>query len=307
MSFRRLALALLGACACLWLAAPAAQAEFGLEDFAVTFTDKEGDPLTQAGAHPFQMEVAFSFIAEETPSGGKVAEEQVKDILVDQVEGFVGNPTATPRCSAADFLTRSPESGLPVPSCPGSAAVGTIGVELASTLGAAFAYGAVYNLNPPPGSAAKLGFWLLGVPVTIEVGVKPSFPFNVTGGPTNISQALEVVASKLVLWGTPADPAHDSLRGLCLNPNTGESSGEECPAGVSEVPFLTLPRACAGPLETAYRVDSWQNPGAFVTGSADHGGDERLRQAGLRPRSAPHPDHRRGGVGQRPGDRDRRR
>jgi hypothetical protein len=37
---------------------------------------------------------------------------------------------------------------------------------------------------------------------------------------------------------------------------------------VPEVPFLTLPRACQGPLLSSWKADSWQHPGAYVFGSA---------------------------------------
>ncbi len=53
----------------------------------------------------------------------------------------------------------------------------------------------------------------------------------------------------------PADPAHDPLRGRCVDINGGSKG--ECPAGIAEVPFLTMPRACDGPLATTYDAVSW--------------------------------------------------
>jgi hypothetical protein len=265
---------LLTICLCILGAgvmAPAASAAFGLSEFDVTFTGPEGEPVTQAGSHPYQMLTSLHFNSTPTEEGGELLDEAAKDLLVSQIEGFVGNPTAVPRCSTADFLNGVEvavpgEGGVLVANCPPASAVGVASVELANKLDSGSFYGAIYNLEPPPGSPARLGFWVTGVPVTLELGVKEAFPYNIVGGPTNISQVLEVVGSTFTLWGNPADPSHDPQRGICLNPNKGTSL-DECPANVSEVPFLTLPRACKGPLETTYEADSWQNEGVFVKGS----------------------------------------
>jgi len=64
---------------------------------------------------------------------------------------------------------------------------------------------------------------------------------------------LEVVSSELVIWGNPADPAHDSERGVCRETFATDS----CPANIPVTPLLTLPRACTGPLATVFRADPW--------------------------------------------------
>lgn len=79
----------------------------------------------------------------------------------------------------------------------------------------------------------------------------------------NMPQLLPVTGGVLNLWGVPAAAGHDTLRGTCLG-SEGQSLGE-CPAGVSRRPFLTLPVNCEEPLATTFRMDSWQNPGQFVS------------------------------------------
>ncbi len=264
---RRLALG--AAIAALALLAPATSAgAFGLSEFDVSFTGPAGETVTQAGSHPFAMNISLHF--ESTPFGeGEVVDEAAKDIILSQVAGFVGNPTAAPRCSTAAFLTAVEVKGHPeepkVPDCPNAAAVGTVSATVANKGGVTPLFGALYNLEPPPGVAAKLGFWGSGVPITFELGVEDSPPYKIIGGATNVSQVLEVVGSDITLWGTPADPRHDPLRGFCFSPEEGISLGE-CEADVPEVPFLTLPRACTGPLKTTYKIDSWQTPGVFKEG-----------------------------------------
>jgi hypothetical protein len=246
--------------------APGARAQLSVSEFGVTFTDSEGQPVLQAGSHPYAMTTKIHFNSIPTGEGGEVLEEAAKDILLVQPDGFIGNPTAVPRCSTAEFLTESRNrGGEVVPDCPDAAAVGMVEVKLAAVSTSGSFFGAAYNLAPPPGVAAKLGFWIKNFPITIELGVAESPPYNIIGGPTNISQTVEVVGSTFTLWGTPADDSHDSLRGDCLDTDSGESLGN-CEAGISPVPFLTLPRSCGTPLKTHYKVDSWQKPGVFDEG-----------------------------------------
>jgi hypothetical protein len=243
---RRALLALWVCAAAAAILAPVARADFGIADFGVTFNGPEGEVVTQAGSHPFAMTTSIEFASQ---AGGSV-EEAAKDLIATLPAGFVGNPTAVPPCQIADFLTGRT-------GCPDSSAVGVIAVELAASSGSGTDRAPAYNLQPPPGTAAKLGFWVLGVvPVTIELGVSPTPPYNVIGGPTNISQGAEVLRADLTLWGVPALSAHDGDRGKCFG------TPKECPANISKTPFITLPRSCHGPLVTEYAADSWQHPGA---------------------------------------------
>jgi hypothetical protein len=262
-------------CLAALVAASPAVAAFGLERFEVSYTDAAGMPVTQAGAHPFAMTTFLRFHANESPGGGLTLEEAAKDIELTQTEGFVGDPTAIPRCKAVDFLTRttipSASGGeTNVSSCPDHAAVGTVTTVLANQEGGSGEISAaVYDVEPPPGKPAKLGFWIAGVPVTVELGISEEFPYEINGGPTNISQVVEIGAAEFVLWGNPADSRHDALRGKCIDV-TGLSQGTcpfEPPASSTsfvQKPFLTLPRACSTPPTTLATSDSWEHPGLFT-------------------------------------------
>lgn len=254
----------------LLMAAPAAQADFGVSKFSVQFTGPKGEAVTQAGSHPYAMTTQIAFESKEE-GGTQVLEGAVKDVLLTQAKGFIGNPTAVPRCSDADFLTPAPPELDPAggPLCSNASALGIATVELPKNPEGTTTYGgAIYNLVPPPGKAAKLGFWIAGFPVTVELGVAETPPFNIVGGPTNITQVTEVASSDFTLWGNPADPSHNPLRGHCVAAD-GQSRGE-CEAGASPVAFLTMPRSCEGQLTTAYAVDSWEDPGIRApNGEAD--------------------------------------
>ena len=259
----------------LALAAPAsAGADFGLQEFDVTYTNADGTPATQAGSHPFAMSTEITVNSTTDPDLGLIPDEAVKDLIIAQIPGLVGRPAATPRCSTLDFLTQvtpifdgKKAKGKYV-DCPDSSAVGTTLLSLEGPVPTFPAQ--VYNLDPPPGVAAKLGFWATTVPVTVDLTVNPEPPHNVIASVTNVSQTVAFFASDFTIWGDPSDPVHDPLRGHCLvseiaDPASLTSQGN-CPSGGPKEPFLTLPRACEGPLATGWRADSWQNPEQWAEG-----------------------------------------
>lgn len=242
---------------------------FGLSSFDVRFLNADGSITAQAGSHPYSMVTTFEAITEE-PSPGKIfPTEAAKDLEIFQVPGFIGDQTAVPKCSTLDFLSLN---GL-LPKCPNSTAVGMIKVSLSNLGGSGFFIVPFYNLEPSPGSAAKLGFIVQEVPVTIDVKTSEAFPNNILASSRNISQVLEFLGGEVTIWGVPAASAHDNQRGTCFN-------GGSCPAGVPPRPFLTLPRSCTGPLATNWEIDSWQHPGAWIKGSVlTH--DEEAKPQGM--------------------------
>jgi len=267
----------------LALAAPAA-AEFGMKEFDLQFTKKDGSLATQAGSHPYEMTTDFLlnytgefFIEEEEGEvfvfGEGNPDGEGKNLRIDQPVGLIGDPTAVPTCTSADFFDLG--EGEPQPSCPAASAVGVMAANVLSPF--AFYSSAVYSLEPPPGVAARIGFVVLSVPVIADIGLNDEQPYNVVVSVVNEPLPLKIFGSTVTLWGTPTDPVHDPLRGDCLA--TGLEAGGsaflepaytsvgECPTNSEERPFLTLPSTCEEPLSTHWRMDSWQEPGKWVEGS----------------------------------------
>ena len=236
---------LLGAVAVVLLGASPATAAFGLKDLDANFLDASGTPSLSAGTHPFSYTTTLALNVNEATEG---PEGEVKDLVIDAPVGLAGTPTPVPRCSGADFLVQE--------GCSDSTVLGYAEVEIADRLELA----PVYNLAPPPGAAASFGFVVLGVPVTVQATVNPAPPYNLRATSHNVlSQVIPFYSAKVVLWGVPADPAHDGERGSCLD------SSALCPAGIAPKPFLTLPTRCSAALATTFSADSWQAPGAFFT------------------------------------------
>jgi hypothetical protein len=248
-------------------------ASFGFSNLDLTFTNADGTPQTQAGSHPFAVTNTLNFNTLFDPSRGyEVPDELAKDIKVELPPGLVGNPADIPHCSNADFLKILPGGAN---NCPDSTAVGTIQLKLGNP-GPTYITPPVYNLPTPPGVAQKFGFIVFIVPITIEFTVNPEPPYNVIAWVNKTNETLPFYSSKLEVWGNPGDPRHDPYRGHCDSigtgfqpvPGVGNSQGETCPTNTPEVPFLTVPRACSGPLTTTYEANSWQTPGVFAKGSS---------------------------------------
>jgi len=243
-----------------------ALAAFGFEDLDVTFTDENAAITTQAGSHPFAMTTTFKVNTFVNGEGKEVPEGETKDLTLSQIEGLAGNPTATPRCPAANFIELS-ESG---PRCPTATAVGIAAIRGDFAPISAADEGAlhlpVYNLEPPPGVAAQLGFNVLGEPVTVQLTVSDEYPHNIVASIESIPQVLFFYSSEVTIWGNPADEAHDPLRGKCVGeaaiPTEEPVSKGLCPVDVPDEPFLTLPRACLGPLQTTLQATSWEGEDA---------------------------------------------
>ena len=249
-SLRTLAGALLFALALAALtSSAAAAAQFGLTDLGVTSSAADGSPEVQAGSHPFAVNTHIAVETEEISPGVFAPVEEAKDVRISFPPGFVGSPTAVPRCAAAEFLSPTPGS-----DCPDASAIGTARVE----------YGvpdpqsqtvAVYNLYPAYGSAGKIGFIVEGLAkVVVDLGLNPNPPYNVIVDTTNISQGVPFLNADVTIWGVPADPAHDKERGKCA------LSHATCKVSVAEKPFLTLPTDCSAPFTFGFEADSWQNP-----------------------------------------------
>jgi hypothetical protein len=283
----RASLALALALAAIAALPPAAGADFGFKPPEISFTDAKGNPIIQAGSKPFTNTTIFepNTIPDPDAPGFIIPDEGFKDLILDLPRGLVGSPNPVPPCSSADFLNVKSNQN----ACPRSAIVGLI--EIAAGTSAveegkdpyeATAVGKVpvYNLIPPPGVAAKLGFTFVpGLDITIEVGVNPTPPYNLQAHVTNIAQAALFYGSRTTIWGIPASPAHDAERGQAVS--------------LPELPLLIMPRSCEGPLSATFTGRSWDNPGRWVSATAQTAqgmsGCERL-EFGPRISNAPSTD-----------------
>ena len=85
---------------------PGEPAPFGVESYAVSDEEPGGAPDTQAGSHPFQFTTTVDL--NERPEQGRPLQAALaKDLTFNLPAGFIGDPTAYPRCTLAQFTTSS--------------------------------------------------------------------------------------------------------------------------------------------------------------------------------------------------------
>ncbi len=284
---------------------PSAMAAFGLQQLAIAATNENGLPDVQAGSHPYAFTTTFILndppaVEVELEPGVKetlyIPEGDIKDVRAELPPGFVGNPDATPRCSYQTFTDAT--YGV---NCPNETVVGvstTYWSDFESDVVEFDFSDPVYNLEPPRGVAAEFGFKVAGkVPVFLDVSVRTGGDYGLTVRSSNLSQAAEVLANKVTIWGVPADPRHSGVRGTCLKPfpnsrglgegederETAESNGGECPVNTPQVPLLTNPTSCGVPRTATLSVDSWEEPGGLRVEDGVAAGARGLRKTGFQP------------------------
>jgi hypothetical protein len=225
-------------------------------------TNADGSPDVQAGSHPYAVTTTYNLNTTADANGKLHAEGgDLKDAEVQVPPGLIGNVNAVPVCSELEFFTTLTN----LPTCRDSTVLGVLNVRAGSVLGEL--YVPIFNLQPAAGVVAEWGTMLAARPIIFQISVRSGSDYGVTVSIPDISQSIPVTGSTVTIWGVPADPGHDPLRGVhCLNLNTGGSLGV-CPAGVTPRASLTLPTSCAAPQAFNIAVDSWASPGLFATDS----------------------------------------
>lgn len=251
-------------------ASPAAEAlEFlpGEEGFSVRAIANGGATATQAGLHPYQLDAEVQF-GRDNLQGASPAGD-VRDLAIDLPPGLLLNPSAIKTCSRADFHRprQSPFDTTSGESCPESSQVGT--VEITSGRGSDITrrYG-LFNLTPPKGVAAQLGFAPLGSPIALDVaipeGADGTYHLSLRG--RNLPLSLDVSRLFFSFWGIPYGTSHDGERGDCLNELEPDFPWAKCsvgpPLGVRRTAYLSLPTRCAQTLPFSATATSWQEPGS---------------------------------------------
>lgn len=217
--------------------------------------EPNGNPDTQAGSHPWGLTTTFNLTTHLTSSGKIAPVGSARDIRVAIPAGVIGNPLAVPRCNAQELASSTSP-------CPNDAQVGVVAVLFADA--ATPVHEAVYNMVPPPGMPAQLGFHILTTNVYIDTSVRTGGNYGLDATLLNLPQALQLAGSTLTLWGTPGDPSHDIER--CRDMYSGACSTPTPYKGRVE-PFMTLPTACLGPQKTTFRSNSWQKSARFASAS----------------------------------------
>jgi len=276
--------------------APACRAAFGIGEFETVARKADGSAETQAGSHPYSLEIATGF---ETEAGAR----RVHDFAVHMPPGLLLNPTMVPECSEADFHTPriSPfEASSSGESCPNSSQVGVLHVNMGGT----DRWFGLFNLAHPFGTVAAIGASPFGVPLVFKAKVREA-DAGLDLVLDEVPQSFDLRAVELSIWGTPWAPAappsgpgpppppnpspHNDQRGNCLNEETSGSWGACMVLGSAEATeamvksYLTLPPTpCGSPLPFVGEAGSW--PGEKASATAVISPLERCNKALVTPK-----------------------
>jgi len=235
----------------------------GISGGDVWFSSADGQVDTQAGSHPYAMTTVIDLAtitnqARRPEQSGAL----LRDLEVRLPPGFVGDLRNMPRCTLLEL-----EHGE-LGACPQSSEVGLLSTQLvniASPLG-----DSLFNMVPPKGQAAELGFKLLGVTVLIDFSVRSGGDYGISVHTNNIIQFPQGQVV-VVVWGDPGDRSHDIWRGNegegCspseLEQSPESEAGSYCTRPQRRVlsPILRLPTSCEGPQAISLReLSGWEDP-----------------------------------------------
>ncbi len=252
----------------------------GTQGFAIAATADGGAAATAAGAHPYQLEFSVGLRQggefEDQP-GAIFPDGDIRDLTIEMPPGLILNPRALETCTLAQFHaprvspyteSRSGES------CPDRTQVGTVEVKTSLGGGQTRRFG-LFNLDPPPGIAAQLGFSPFGSPIALDMplraGADGSYSFSLDAD--NIPQSLDLYGLGLSIWGIPWAASHNGERGNCLNEAEPIFPWAKCSVGEPTVriplAYISLPPTCSGPLAFSVTADSWQQPAEVTTTAAN--------------------------------------
>jgi hypothetical protein len=231
-------------------------ATFGIQSFSAATLNREGQPYTQAGGHPYKLVTSFQFNVGSDLNGNHATDANARDIDVSLPPGYIGNVNAVPRCTDAELVRDV---------CSPYAQVGVIYLRLDKEHEPEPE--PLYNLVPPAGYPAALGFRIKTfVSVYILFKVRTGGDYGIDSESLDSSTSAGLQGATIEVWGVPGDPSHDDQR-ECGPPGRFKKTlgAEPCSINAPLVPFLTNPTSCTGPQTETIHADSWQAPGDFVT------------------------------------------
>ncbi|HXR29757.1 MAG TPA: hypothetical protein VN752_01280 [Solirubrobacterales bacterium] len=225
---------------------------FGLASFDATVLKQNGDPATQAGSHPYTASAPFFLRTGVTTSGfADFPIGALQDSAVELPPGLVGNPRAYPTCT---------EVQLQAGKCPVDSQLGVVTIypNIGQPPGFRFPFTVgVYNMEVPFGLPAMFAFNIVENITHVYAELRTGEDYGLTMVAKNTPQTLPIEGVAFKFWGVPSDPSHNNQRGPCVG-----SWGPNKPCPVSPTmpptPFVSLPTACVGPVETTLEVTSWE-------------------------------------------------
>ena len=230
--------------------------------------------ITQAGGHP---EIDIKFTVENHDEARAHGHPEpcncgdADNVITSLPAGVIGDPTNVPRCTQVNFdngESCSPDTQVGV-AIPGIL-FGEAHLEYGEPGHVYELHTPLYNLEPHPGQAGLLGFFLplAHTPAYIVLRARTGSDYGLNAEFPGVEHLIPADGFHLELWGVPAEARHDSER--CTSLTGGFFGVGECattgPSNAELKPFLDNPTVCDGPLESSLEVLYYS--GKVVTESA---------------------------------------
>jgi hypothetical protein len=236
---KRLVVALAATLAAVAFAAVAQAdpSEYGIESTGA------GVSTVQAGGHP---DFTVSLRLKKDAEGNLPA--TTKDLTFDLPAGFLANPNAVPKCSAAQLTTTDVNDKSNNTGCPQGSQVGVTEILLYQGGTLLSFFEPVYNMEPRFGEPARFGFIAEYLPIFVDTELRPDREYAATAKVEGASAVLPLLSATTTFWGTPADESHDSQRitpyEAAHNNGSPETPNGKRSAGLVPVPYMLNPNRC---------------------------------------------------------------
>jgi hypothetical protein len=238
-------------------------APVGFQEFRTQLLDADGLPLSAADSHPYSFVTSFEVNTVATEEGAPArfvpAGGDLREVEVALPPGLAANPTVLERCTAKQFITlhAAQPFGNFANECPNGSAVGLVALQQLEGEPTNIVT-PVYNLVPPKGMPAQLGFEAVGQPIYLNTKLRSDSDYGVTAYVKNTTEARRVTAGRFTVWGVPGDESHETMRGECAQ---REPIGEHLTCSpASAAAFMRLPSSCQNPLTTTFDFTTWALP-----------------------------------------------
>jgi hypothetical protein len=245
---------------CLLAAFPGAARAANFDQFG--FESATAELSTQeAGAHPdFTTDLVFK----QDPSvPGYLPYAALSDVSVDLPPGLLGNLNAVEECPLVKLAAINGEG------CPLSAQVGVARALLGGEKAVSYR-SSIFRVAPSgDGVVARFGFFINQAVTFINVRIRSDADYGASADVSGIQSVSNILEVETTLWGVPGASSHDKQRFLRNEEDLVETPPR--PSGIPPKPFLSNPTSCSGPLDVAFRADSYQERGKFVEAKAPLG------------------------------------
>jgi hypothetical protein len=234
---------------------------FGFDSDAVELSNANGSPDVLAGSVPAEFTTKLdwkSFFTYTNRFGPSIASDEFfKDVVAHLPAGLIGNPSASALCTTDELGTTAEQVEVQfLPSCPQDS---QIGLARVSFDGRYYTTG-LFNMVPPYGASAELGFNALGTVILLDAYVRPG-DHGIDIISRDTSTSIAVSATEITVWGVPADHSHDVYRWSCVGTSGYGPSGLLCPTNAHRQAFLRMPTSCTGtPLAFGAESNSYEHP-----------------------------------------------